>query len=58
MTENASITSLVEQRLDEIETQFTSEIDNEINELLADIAQLRVLIPEEMHSCVNDDVTR
>lgn len=45
-------------RINEIETQFNTAIKDQIEEILVDIEQLRVIIPEEMRTCVNDDATR
>lgn len=53
-----TITGLVEARFDEIETQFNTETKAHIDELLTGIQQLRVLIPEHMHSCIDNNVNR
>lgn len=53
-----TVTSLVEQRIDEIETQFNTQTKSEIEALLTNIQQLRFILPEEIHHCVNVDVNR
>lgn len=53
-----TVTGLVEARFDEIETQFNTETKAHIDELLTGIQQLRVLIPEHMHSCIDNNVNR
>lgn len=52
------ITPSVSDRIDVIESTFNSEVKQGIDEILADIQRLRVTIPEGVHSCVNESISR
>lgn len=57
LVEPDRITPTVSDRIDEIESTFNSEVKQGIDEILADIQRLRVLIPEGIHSCINESIS-
>lgn len=58
LTSADQITPTVEVRMDELYEEFSANVQPTIVERLAAIANLRVTVPQEVHSCVDAGIVR
>lgn len=58
LTSADQITPTVEARIDELYTEFFDTVQPEIVTRLAAIANLRVSVPQQVHTCVDASIVR
>ncbi|CRL08204.1 CLUMA_CG020969, isoform A [Clunio marinus] len=58
MTDVDEITPSVEAEFDEIQREFDNDVRPEIDNRLRDISNLRVLVPNDIHTCVDESIVR